>query len=189
MIIFIIFASLLLLGIISFILKILFNHLYHKWCRIEKKYAPDLETYHWNKHVIKYDKNPEYNKEKYLKAKKKVSFYIDIYYSNVFFYIGIFGCLIGGLFSLIIGICQLQVNFSQSSKIKYLNMLETRSAYVRELENNFQNEHLYKDIADFNNELRTVKMGYENPWFSWFYNPLIANNIDYIEVEDYDNKT
>ena len=77
----------------------------------------------------------------------------------------------------------LSVNVGQSPKIEYLNMIETRSAYIRELENNPENEHLYQSIADFNNSLRKTKMGYENPWFSWFNNPFIANNIDYIEVK------
>ena len=77
----------------------------------------------------------------------------------------------------------LSANVGQSPKIEYLNMIETRSAYIRELENNPENEHLYQSIADFNNSLRNIKMGYENPWYSWFHNPLIANNINYIEVK------
>lgn len=188
MIVFIIFASFLLLGIISFVLKGLFNYLYYKWEKIEVKYAPNLDSYYWTSNGIVYDTNSKYDKEKYEQARKKRKFYgkIDCDY---FTYFGLIGCILGGLFTLVIGLVQIDANFSQSSRTKYLNMCETRSAYVRELENNFQNEHLYKDIADFNNELRTVKMGYENPWFSWFYNPLIANNIDYIEVENYDNKT
>ena len=45
------------------------------------------------------------------------------------------------------------------------------------------NELLWKDITDFNNEIRSKKYWLNNPWTSWYNNPLISE-IDYIEIID-----
>lgn len=44
------------------------------------------------------------------------------------------------------------------------------------------NELLYKDIVEFNQELKDVKYYANNPWTNWFVNGYIAE-IDYIELE------
>lgn len=44
------------------------------------------------------------------------------------------------------------------------------------------NELLYKDIVEFNQELKDVKYYANNPWTNWFANGYIAE-IDYIELE------
>lgn len=45
------------------------------------------------------------------------------------------------------------------------------------------NEHLYNDIIEFNNDLRSVKYYCNNPWVNWFYNDKIAT-LDYIELKE-----
>ena len=44
------------------------------------------------------------------------------------------------------------------------------------------NELLYKDIVEFNQELKDIKYYANNPWTNWFVNGYIAE-IDYIELE------
>ena len=44
------------------------------------------------------------------------------------------------------------------------------------------NELLYKDIVEFNQELKDIKYYANNPWTNWFVNGYIAE-IDYIEIE------
>ena len=182
MIICIIIFSILMLGILAFVFQKICNNLYYKWDVEKNKYAPETKEFIWTNFGFQYKKNPNYNEKLYKKASKKRKFYANIN-DNILYGIGIVGCLLGGLGTMICSIAALSVNVGQSPKIEYLNMIETRSAYVRELENNPENEHLYQSIADFNNSLRKTKMGYENPWFNWFNNPLIANNINYIEVK------
>ena len=187
MIICIITFLILILGIFAFVTRTITTKLSYKWRNIRDKHAPILGEY-WVGFRFEEDKNPNYNEKLYKKAEKKYKFYNRIN-DNVLFGIGICGCILGGLFSLIFGLITLSINTFQSSEIEYLNMVETRSAYVRELEKNPENEHLYQDIINFNNSLRTTKMGWDNPWVSWFNNHKIAENIDYIEVENYDNNT
>ena len=43
------------------------------------------------------------------------------------------------------------------------------------------NELLYRDITEFNNDLRDCKYWADNLWLNWFFNQKIAT-IDYIEL-------
>lgn len=53
-------------------------------------------------------------------------------------------------------------------------------------ENIVGNELLYDDIIAFNNDLRKIKCWSNNPWTSWFWNDKIAqlDYIEYEFVED-----
>ena len=184
MIVCIIAFSILALGIIAFILKFISDKLYDKWDTEIDKYAPTLKGNTWTGFEMIKEKNPNYDEKLYNKALKKRKFYANIN-NDILFGFGMIGCVCGGLFSLILSLVALTENCFQSSNIDYLNMLETRAGYVRELETNPENEHLYQDIIVFNNSLRQTKMCYENPWVSWLNNSKIAKNIDYIEVNDY----
>ena len=44
------------------------------------------------------------------------------------------------------------------------------------------NELVYKDVVEFNNELRFIKKWSDNIWTSWFYNDIIAEHVEYIEI-------
>lgn len=188
MIICIIIYSLLAVGIISFILRNVFTNLYYKWKYVEEYYAPTTRERVWKDSQLIYLPNENYNEKLYKKATKKKTFY-DKMSSDFFFGLGMVGCIGGGLLTLIFSLIVLTENCFQSSDIAYLNMLETRSAYTRELKTNPENEHLYQDIVKFNNSLREIKMKYDNPWSSWLINSKIAQNIDYIEVEYVYNNT
>lgn len=187
MIICIIIFSILAIGIASFILRNIFTHLYYKWKDIEEYYAPTLKERVWKDFQFIYLPNENYNEKLYKQAVKKTEFYNKIS-SDFFFGLGMVGCIIGGFGTLICSIVPLATNFGTESELKYLNKLEERTAIIKELENNSNNEHVYKDIINFNADLRNIKMKYDNPWFNWFVNAKIAKNIDYIEVEYvYDN--
>lgn len=70
--------------------------------------------------------------------------------------------------------------------IDYQNMLDERELIEYRIEDKDRDfigdGKLYNDIVDFNNSLRKVKEGVNNPWTNWFYNDKIAT-IDYIEME------
>lgn len=184
MIICIIMFSILAVGILAFVLRWLSDNLFYHWMDEADKYSPNTYEYYWTGSSLEQEKNPNYNEKLYKKALKKKEFYQQIN-SEFLFGLGMVGCICGGLFSLILSLVALTENCFQSSNIDYLNMLETRTGYIRELETNSENEHLYQDIIVFNNSLRQIKMGYENPWISWLNNSKIAKNIDYIEVDNY----
>lgn len=188
MIICIIMYSLLAIGITSFILRYIFANLYWKWEDIEEYYAPTTRERVWKEFQFIYLPNENYNEKLYKKATKKKAFY-DKMSSDFFIGLGMVDCIGGGFLSLIFSFIVLTENCFQSSDIDYLNMLETRSVCIKELETNPENEHLYQDIIKFNNSLREIKMKYDNPWSSWLINSKIAKNIDYIEVEYVYNNT
>lgn len=63
------------------------------------------------------------------------------------------------------------------------NMLEYRLEQAEEDNNVIEYAELYNDVVKFNNSIRRTKKWGNNPWTSWFFNPLIAD-LEYIEVTD-----
>ena len=89
-----------------------------------------------------------------------------------------------GIAALIVSlavICKVQIN----RDIDYQNKLYERTTLEYRIENEDAhttgNELLYRDIVEFNNDLRRTKKWANNPWVSWFWNWDIAT-IDYIEI-------
>ena len=84
------------------------------------------------------------------------------------------------IISLVI-ICDVQIN----RDIDYQNKLYERTTLEYRIENEDAhttgNELLYRDIVEFNNDLRRTKKWANNPWANWFWNGDIAT-IDYIEI-------
>lgn len=81
-----------------------------------------------------------------------------------------------------IGIIDAQVNkdVRYQNKLYEREMLEYR---IDNMEDNLVgNEMLYKDIVEFNNDLRDVKKWANNPFTNWFYLEDIAS-LDYIELD------
>ena len=93
--------------------------------------------------------------------------------------------------SFVIGIAALIVSFAvickvqSNSDIDYQNKLYERTTLEYRIENEDAhttgNELLYRDIVEFNNDLRRTKKWANNSWVSWFWNGDIAT-IDYIEI-------
>ena len=89
-----------------------------------------------------------------------------------------------GIVALIVSlaiICKVQLN----RDVDYQNKLYERTTLEYRIENEDAhttgNELLYRDIVEFNNDLRKTKKWANNPWLSWFWNGDIAT-IDYIEI-------
>jgi hypothetical protein len=93
-------------------------------------------------------------------------------------------CCIAGGFVLFLCTAFLLINGISSTE-DYEDMLYTKEVLEYRLENRDDtvvgNELLYRDVIEFNNELRSVKRWANNPWTSWFNNQKIAKNIDYID--------
>lgn len=93
--------------------------------------------------------------------------------------------------SFLVGITALIVSLAIIGKVQinrdidYQNKLYERTTLEYRIENEDAhttgNELLYRDIVEFNNDLRTTKKWANNPWVSWFWNGDIAT-IDYIEI-------
>lgn len=71
-------------------------------------------------------------------------------------------------------------------QIDYENILYEREMLEYRLENQDKNivgnELLYREITEFNNDLRCYTRYSDNLWINWFHNQLIAE-IDYIDIE------
>lgn len=76
-------------------------------------------------------------------------------------------------------------NAKINEDIDYQNAYYHKATLEYRLENieknNVGNEHLYNDIVEFNNSLRSTKKWANNPWTNWFNNQRIAE-LDYIEL-------
>lgn len=96
--------------------------------------------------------------------------------------IGIILCFFSGVALLveIIGVSVVQ----GTAENKYNQKLYQKEVLEYRLESGELqgNELLYHDITEFNNELRSVKYWYNNPWTNWFNNGKVAS-IDYIELK------
>ena len=88
---------------------------------------------------------------------------------------------IAALIVSLVVICKVQAN----RDIDYQNKLYERTTLEYRIENEDAhttgNELLYRDIVEFNNDLRMTKKWAKNPWVNWFWNGDIAT-IDYIEI-------
>ena len=60
-------------------------------------------------------------------------------------------------------------------------MLVYRLDQAEEDNNVIEYAELYNAVVYYNNSIRKSKVYGNNPWLSWFYNPLLAN-LDYIDV-------
>lgn len=91
-----------------------------------------------------------------------------------------FGLFLGTLTALCLGLglCHIDDRDEYNQLVYQKQVLEYRLEQG-ELEGN---ELLWKDITDFNNNIRSKKYWRNNPWTNWFNNPLI-NKVDYIEIE------
>lgn len=89
--------------------------------------------------------------------------------------IGLLICLV------IIALTQIPRQIVYEEHLYNKEMLEYRLEHRDE--NIVGNEMLYKEITEFNNDLRCHKHYADNLWVNWFNNQLIAE-IDYIEVGD-----
>ena len=73
------------------------------------------------------------------------------------------------------------------AQTEYEKELYKREVLMYRLENRDEeitdNELLYTEIVEFNNNLRDTKRLVKNPFTNWFYNQLIAEKIDYIQIE------
>lgn len=99
---------------------------------------------------------------------------------------GVFTTVISGMIlftfiGVIIGV-NATAEMDYQNKLHERDMLEYRIEHMEE--NITGNEMLYNDIVDFNNDLRTTKRWANSPWTNWFNNQKIADNIDYIELEN-----
>lgn len=61
-------------------------------------------------------------------------------------------------------------------------VLEARLDQLDENPDAVGNELLYRDIIDFNNNLRNVKRWGSSKWVNWYNNMIIAENVDYIDL-------
>lgn len=72
----------------------------------------------------------------------------------------------------------------------YLKFQHSKEVLEYRLESGIEvgNELLYNDIVEFNNKLTEHKLGRENIWVSWYFNPKIAeiSYIDYKNIKDKD---
>ena len=85
-------------------------------------------------------------------------------------------------------ILSIQIN----EEIDYQNMQDRREALIMSLErvedtdmNVGITENVYSEVANFNASLRKIKRWYNNPFLELFYNQMIAENIDYISLQEY----
>lgn len=98
--------------------------------------------------------------------------------------VGAVGLVLGtiGVVTSLVIICCTQI----PKNLHYEKALYEREMLVYRLENQDENivgnELLYREITDFNNDLRSEKKLADNLWVNWFINEKIAT-IDYIEVE------
>jgi len=67
---------------------------------------------------------------------------------------------------------------------EYLKIKHEKDVLEYRLESDVEigNELLYNDIVDFNNKLTDYKLGRENIWVSWYFNPKISD-ISYIDYK------
>ena len=73
------------------------------------------------------------------------------------------------------------------SELRYQETAYTREVLEYRLDqvdgNVVGNELLYKDVVEFNNELRITKFWGTNIFTNWLNNQKIVNDVDYIEIE------
>lgn len=107
----------------------------------------------------------------------------DVWY-NIFgitFAIGLITTLVFGGFAL-----SVQVN----EQIEYEAAVDEYNILVYRLEHRDESTpielsgSLYNDIIDFNNRVRKTKAWGNNPWVSWFYNQKIADNVNFITLDN-----
>lgn len=177
MIICIIVMIILLIGIFALVWRYIKGELYYKWDKKANTYAPTITEYHFF-HPKKLP-NPNYNEKLYKKAIRRKNFYN--WGDDLYTVLGAIGCIFGGLAALLCCSICLSSNIGLGSRLDYENMKDKHDEYVIELKTNENNDHLYQDIIEFNKELRWVKECYKSPWFNWFINQKVAENIEYIE--------
>ena len=98
--------------------------------------------------------------------------------------------IVSGLFIVICGLIAL---FTQSFKdVEYEKAIMQREVLVYRLENGGDyytgNEELFNEVLDFNKMLYNSKRLSDNPWFNWYWNDKIADNIDYIQLPNKDKQ-
>lgn len=74
-------------------------------------------------------------------------------------------------------------------EMTYNSLVMERDLLVYRLENDddlvlTERTELYEDVKYFNDKLLNNKTWYDNPWWNWFYNPLI-HEIEYIDINDF----
>lgn len=105
-------------------------------------------------------------------------------YSETLFAIGLMLTILGAVATIIscccIGAVCVKKNIDYEETLYEKQVLEYR---IENQENNLVGgELLYKDIVEFNNNLRKTKKWSKNLFTNWFYNEKIAE-IDYIEYD------
>ena len=103
---------------------------------------------------------------------------------------GIVTIAANGLFIVICGLIAL---FTQSFKdVDYEKAMMQREVLIYRLENGGDyytgNEELFEEVLDFNKMLYDSKRLSDNPWFNWYWNDKIADNIDYIQLPNKDKQ-
>ena len=93
--------------------------------------------------------------------------------------------IIGAITSVVLATAIITVQTTK--EINYQSALYEKEVIEYRLENKDKNdifnEHLYKDIIEYNNKLRKAKKMSENLWTNWFVNDKLAE-IDYIEYKE-----
>lgn len=103
---------------------------------------------------------------------------------------GIAVTIANGLFIVICGLIAL---FTQGLKdVDYEKALMQREVLVYRLENGGDyytgNDELFEEVLDFNKMIYNSRRLCDNPWFNWYWNDKIADNIDYIQLPSKDKQ-
>lgn len=98
--------------------------------------------------------------------------------------------IVSGLFIVIFGLIAL---CTQGWKdVDYEKAMMQREVLVYRLENGGDyytgNEKLFDEVLEFNKMLYDSKRLSDNPWFNWYWNDKIADNIDYIQLPSKDKQ-
>lgn len=102
---------------------------------------------------------------------------------NVFVFVLLVVAIFASVFSLLAIISNKVSETAEYEAMLYEHqMLEARLRQVNDAPYAVGNEYLYNDIVKFNNNLRDIKRWANNQWTSWFYNSMISDNINFIEV-------
>lgn len=88
--------------------------------------------------------------------------------------------LVGLITAILAIICNLSVKQSD-----YEICQSERDVLVYCLERTHNDEYFYLQVNNFNNKLREIKYYANSKWTNWFCNNKIADEIDYINFEEY----
>lgn len=91
----------------------------------------------------------------------------------------------------VIAICSvLIVSANVCGKLEIERARDQRSTYISLLKENkdaTEQVQLYKDIAEYNSELKANKYFSKSPWTNWFYAKGWVD-LEYIEINDYNTQ-